>query len=273
MYGPRDVLRFLISRVLVGRMGPIKQRYRAWRESGGMIPTVPLEAISERFAHGVFGTTVNAEATILGTISHEGVLGGTSDYEAWVLAVLAKDMLAAFEFGTCTGRTAYLFARNSPTNAVVETLTLLPESKSLYSVGAADDVLSTRFAIAESRFSEFVYSGTPYESKILQHYGDSKDFSVEGRTRSYDLVFVDGSHAYSYVVSDSKKALAMARPGGLILWHDYGHSLLLPGVSKALNQLARALPLVRLSGTTLVAYRVPKTEHRPELPDSWKSST
>jgi hypothetical protein len=46
-------------------------------------------------------------------------------------------------------------------------------------------------------------------------------------------------------------------PGGLVLWHDYAGPRHAPGVYRALNELARRLPLVRLEGTTLVAYRRP----------------
>ena len=68
-----------------------------------------------------------------------------------------------------------------------------------------------------------------------------------------DVVFVDGSHGYSYVVSDSGKALRMVRPGGLVLWHDYSPES--AGVFRALNELARRVPLTHIQGTTLVAFR------------------
>ena len=70
--------------------------------------------------------------------------------------------------------------------------------------------------------------------------------------------FVDGSHAYSYVVSDSRKALRMCAPGGLILWHDYRGPRRARGVFRGLNELARDLPLVHVAGTSFVAYRKPR---------------
>ncbi|MEO8562051.1 MAG: hypothetical protein ABI601_08260 [bacterium] len=68
---------------------------------------------------------------------------------------------------------------------------------------------------------------------------------------------LDGSHAYSYVVSDSERAIELVAPGGLVLWHDYAGPRHAPGVYRALNELSARLPLVRLEGTTLVAYRRP----------------
>jgi hypothetical protein len=49
-------------------------------------------------------------------------------------------------------------------------------------------------------------------------------------------MFVDGSHSYEYVLSDTEAAWKMVKSGGLILWHDYD-SRWWPGVTRALNQL------------------------------------
>ena len=37
----------------------------------------------------------------------------------------------------------------------------------------------------------------------------------------YDLIFVDGSHQFGAVIEDSRRALEIVAPGGLIVWHDY----------------------------------------------------
>jgi hypothetical protein len=70
-------------------------------------------------------------------------------------------------------------------------------------------------------------------------------------------VFVDASHAYSYVVNDTRLALALVRPGGIVLWHDYVSPAHCYGVWRALNELARELPLAHVARTSLVAYRRP----------------
>ena len=114
-----------------------------------------------------------------------------------------------------------------------------------------------KFALRESSHTDFLYSGSPVAQKVQQLFGDSKTFDVSPWEGRCDLVFVDGSHAYSYVVSDSAKALELVAPGGLVLWHDYAGPRHAAGVYRALNELAQRLPLVRLEGTTLVAYRRP----------------
>ncbi|MCO6494530.1 MAG: class I SAM-dependent methyltransferase [Bacteroidetes bacterium] len=63
------------------------------------------------------------------------------------------------------------------------------------------------------------------QSKIIQLYGDSLHFDFSEWSRKCDLIFVDGDHHYSNVVSDSTNALAMRRDeNSIIVWHDYGYS-------------------------------------------------
>ncbi|HEX2190677.1 MAG TPA: class I SAM-dependent methyltransferase [Longimicrobiaceae bacterium] len=236
-------------------------RYRrfvrdAFREEEPPIPTVRLEEFDPLFRTDEMGPTLRTEVAFVGT--GDGVPFGTSDLEAWVLAVLAKPAVRMFEFGTATGKTAYLWARNSAPEARVTTLTLAPDQVAAYAGDAADSAEGTRTALAESTFTRFFYTGTPVEEKVEQLFADSKQFDEGPFAGSCDLVFVDGSHAYSYVKSDTEKALRMVRPGGVVLWHDYrGSRGPTADVYAYLNELGRSLPLARLEGTSLVAYRAP----------------
>lgn len=226
------------------------------RDVGDPIPTVNPEALDPAFAHDDLGPTPAAEVRFIGGGGR--VPGGTSDLEAWVLATLAKRSRTIFEFGTATGKTAYLMAVNSPEDARIHTLTLAPESRSEYSADPRDSRRAAVRALQESAFTRFRYTGTPAEAKIEQLYGDSKRFDHAPFAGRCDLIFVDGSHAYSYVESDSARALEMLAPGGICLWHDYrGRHGATRDVYRYLNRLARHLPLVRLRGTSLVAYRKP----------------
>lgn len=38
---------------------------------------------------------------------------------------------------------------------------------------------------------------------------------------SFDLIFVDGSHRFEHVVEDSRLALDLLAPRGIVVWHDY----------------------------------------------------
>jgi predicted O-methyltransferase YrrM len=251
------VLSFAAALVL----GLAQLRQRAVRKQRNLFGEWPIrrvlpEAIDPALLPGPFGPTRETEVAFIGRGPYV-VDGGTSDAEAWILAVLAKRARTMFEFGTCTGKTAYLWARNSPADARVTTVTLAPDHLGDYRQEATDDPTDVQFALKESSHADFLYSDSPVAAKVEQLFADSKALDVSPWAGRCDLVFVDGSHAYSYVVSDSAKALELVAPGGLVLWHDYAGPRHAAGVYRALNELAQRLPLVRLEGTTLVAYRRP----------------
>jgi predicted O-methyltransferase YrrM len=225
--------------------------FRAWP-----IPTVPLSELDPVFEPGPLGPPLQTEVLFVGR-GNIPVPGGTSDAEAWVLAVLAKRARAMLEIGTATGKTAYLWARNASDGAEIVTVTLAPDQLNAYTKERGDTRKDIRRAHEESAFTSFLYSGTPAESRITQLFGDSKDLDVSPYLEHFDLIFVDGSHAYSYVLSDSRKVQRMCAPGGLILWHDYRGARRAKGVFRGLNELARELPLVHVAGTSFVAYRKP----------------
>ena len=236
-------------------------RYRTRRYQRGIfrpwpIRRIPIQEFDERFVPDAFGPTVQTEVSYIG-VGTIGVAAGTSEFESWILAVMAKGATLMFEFGTCTGKTAYLWARNLPPDGRVVTLTLAPDQLATYQHQGGDGRRAAKIARRESRFTRFRYSGTDVEKKILQLFGDSKSFDETPYLDACDVVFVDGSHAYSYVISDSRKALRMVKPGGVVLWHDYGARRVVADVFRALNELARTLPLVHIAGTSLVAYRRP----------------
>lgn len=178
--------------------------------------------------------------------------GNVNMLELMVIAQLAKQANPpmAFEIGTFDGRTTVNIAANFPDNGRVYTLDL-PRT----------DLGGTKFALApgESEFVDKAESGakflnTPYASKISQLYGDSATFDFSTYENKMGLVFVDGSHAYDYVVHDTSTALRLAATGGVILWHDYQQDW--PGVIRALNEARRDNPacasLSRVEGTSLV---------------------
>jgi predicted O-methyltransferase YrrM len=227
----------------------LKDAFRRWRLR---LPEVEPSVVDPVFLPDELGPTPSAEAVIIG--SH-GVAASTTDTEAWILAVLSKSARVLFEFGTATGRTAYLWARNSPDDAAIFTLTLPPNARDEYEHAGTDSARDRRHALRESRFTRFRYHDTPVAPKVTQCFGDSKRFDESPYVGRCDLVFIDGSHAYSYVRSDTGKAMRMLAPGGLLLWHDYGRS---PGVTRFLHEVHRECPLLHIRGTSLAAYRQPQ---------------
>ena len=216
------------------------------------IPQIAIDQVDPIFTAGELGPDRRSEITFVGNV---GRLSSTSDTESWILAAMAKRAKRQFELGTCTGRTTYLLAANAPDDAVIDTLTLGPDDISDYQFDTADpDAKKWRdIAVGESTHTQFYYEDTPVAHKVRQHFGDSKKFDETSFRNQMDLIFVDGSHAYSYVKADSEKALAMVAPGGFIFWHDYSPRC--PGVFKGLNELAARVPLKHIKGTTLVYHR------------------
>ena len=224
------------------------------RDQGLRIRTISLHEFHERFRLTESGPTTGAEVTFIG--GGDSVPAGTTDREAWILSVLSKDASRLFEFGTATGKTAYLMARNSPANARVTTLAPPPGGHNLYEHEEGDSTLARNIALQESRQQLLLYTNTNVESKIRQLYGDSKQLDVGPFRGRCDLIFVDGAHAYSYVMSDSEKAFEMLSPTGTIVWHDYKKRSGVPReVMRALDEIARSRPLRRPAGTHMVAYR------------------
>ncbi|GMV60958.1 MAG: hypothetical protein AMXMBFR74_01270 [Parvibaculum sp.] len=218
------------------------------------VPHVAIDVWDEVFRSTGLGPNRASEISFIG---QAGALASINDTETWVLGALAKKARRIFEFGTATGRTTYVLARNAPDDAKVDTLTYLADGDDSYEFDANDPDAEKwrKIALGESHYDKFYYEDTPVAHKVAQHFGDSAKFDEAPYAAQIDLIFVDGAHSYSYVKSDSTKALRMVAPGGYVLWHDYSPRC--PGVFKALNELGRELPLAHLKGTTLVAYRKP----------------
>lgn len=248
---------FLLAACVVLGLRLLKERAR--RKRTGLfgrypIKTVALSTFDPVFAADEFGPGLETEVRFISQ-GDVGAVGGTTDLESWILCVLSKRCRTIFEFGTCSGKTTYHMARNSPADCEVATLTLNPDTVDQYrGDDAGDESAAARNALLESRFEQFLYTGTDVEEKVRQHFGDSKAFDDAPYAGRCDLIFVDGSHARSYVESDTEKALAMVRrEGGIIIWHDYSPKV--KGVYDTLNAYAKKLPLAHLAGTNMVAYK------------------
>ena len=165
------------------------------------------------------------------------IIGMTSDKEAWVLAMLSKVSKKIFEFGTCSGKTSYLMALNSPTDASITTLTLKPDSK--LTKERNESKSAHRNIKSESIYEEFMFSGTEVENKVDLRFVNSLEFNENEFLGQCDLIFIDGGHTYSIVKNDTEKALKMLSSNGFIFWHDY-----VPGkkssadVFKCINELS-----------------------------------
>ena len=70
------------------------------------------------------------------------------------------------------------------------------------------------------------------------------------RPAAFDLCFVDGGHSELQVDHDTRQALRLVRPGGLIAWHDWGQ------VHNAAERVLDSRTGERVAGTDLYLYCV-----------------
>jgi predicted O-methyltransferase YrrM len=163
--------------------------------------------------------------------------------ERFVIAALATLGRARriFEIGTYDGATTLLLARAAP-DAEILTLDLPRQAAELASVALETANVS---AGVGSRFH-----GRPEEERIMQLFGDSREFDFTPWHGTVDLVIIDGGHEYSPAKADTATAVALLAPGGTAIWDDY--TVGWPGVVQAIDETG--LSVFRVAGTDLAVY-------------------
>ncbi|MFA6564735.1 MAG: class I SAM-dependent methyltransferase [Verrucomicrobiia bacterium] len=189
----------------------------------------------------------------------EEVYGNVSTLELALINSFVRRLgpKAIFEIGTFDGRTTLNMAANAPTDCRLFTLDLPADQTETAALRL--DEWDRHYILKSESGSRF--KGHPLSQRIVQLLGDSATFNYTPFLGQMDMVFVDGSHSYEYVLSDSRIAFQLLRRCGIIIWHDYGCDCL--GVTLALNELFASggefKALRHIRGTRL-AY----LERRPE---------
>jgi len=203
------------------------------------LPVVPIDRV----------TSPNTQVALPEPIAADG---NVTLLELLVLSRLVRERRprSLFEIGTFDGRTTLALAMNAEADAIVYTLDLPQHASTDLGIERAER------AFVDKPRSGARFLNTDAATKIRQLYGDSATFDFT--KHAADFVFVDGSHAYEYVLSDSERALALLQGGaGTIVWHDYGEWT---GVTRALDKLAttdaRFADLRAIEGTTLAILTV-----------------
>jgi len=157
------------------------------------------------------------------------------------------------EIGTFDGRTTLNLALNAPPHLNVFTLDLPPAVAPRFDLAPGERTYVEK-PRSGRRFREAPPEWTQATSRITQLMGDSAAFDWSPHFGRAGLVFVDGSHAYDYVMADSDTAFRLVADKGMVIWHDYG---VWEGVTRALEQIesSRHLGLRHVRGTSLVVWR------------------
>lgn len=227
-----------------------------------MLGTTPIEALIGSRADAPVLVDRDAPAN-----------GNVSPYELEVIASLvrANAPQVIFEIGTFDGRTSLNMAANAPEGATVFTLDLPPEG--LGSTAFPLELNEDMYVKKERSGARFADAVKRYN--IVQLLGNSGTFDFAPYYGKVDFMFIDGSHAYEYVKSDTIAALKMVRKGGIIIWHDFVRNGFtpFPGVPRALKEFHLTdrcfLGLTQIQGTSIVYLKVPPSascaDFRPSL--------
>jgi hypothetical protein len=190
---------------------------------------------------------------------HDKSNGNVKLAELGVLSAFAADCedgTNLFEIGTFDGRTTLNLALNSPAGCRIHTLDLPPDTDTRFSLDSRERHMVQK-PKSGARYEKHRASQPDVVNKIHQTFGDSAELDPAPYEQSCSLVFVDGSHAYEYLISDTEKAIEMIRDGGVIVWHDYG---VWEGVNQGLEEIEARdrLGLKHIDGTSLVFWKKPK---------------
>lgn len=164
------------------------------------------------------------------TLGGEGGIDPNANNFEFLKIVAMLKPEAAFEIGTFLGQRAILIASHASDDVRVYTLDL---------PGDAETTPEMTDPHLRKRTSEVLFDGTRWKDNITQLWGDSASFDFSPYHGQMDLVYIDGSHSYEYVSNDTKKAMAMVRPGGVIIWDDYRSVRANYGVRRFLDGLRK----------------------------------
>jgi predicted O-methyltransferase YrrM len=192
----------------------------------------------------------NIELSQIRGLEHVQVEGPVWRHDSLILGALAKLLQCEtiFEFGTYRGDTAWLLAHNLPTARVLTLDLPGPEAVHRAKFELTD---GGEYFTSWDRGSRF--RKTPEGGRITQLFGDTATFNFLPYSGSVDLAYIDASHSYSYVKSDTEAAFGLLSDLGTIVWDDYTYY---PGIYQYLNELAPLLdrPIFHLLGTRLAIY-------------------
>ena len=200
-----------------------------------ILPIVTIESITD-----------NSEPVLA---EKEHVNGNVSFQELQYISKIVKHYQpkTIFEIGTFDGRTTLNMSLNAP-GAEIFTLDLPKKEifKTRYRVKTGD------LTFIDKQQSGIRFIGTESEKRIAQIYADSAQFDYSKYENSIDLIFIDGSHTYDYVISDKKIAMKLLRnKKGVIIWHDYGWYEVIKAINEFYQEGGVFADIKNVEGTSL----------------------
>ncbi len=213
---------------------------RAWTE---MYFANEDATIPERYLVDLWPAVADVQSSASLDISHwwELPYGERTVIDAIVRLVRPS---VSYEFGTFSGSTTVLIADAAPAGALVHT------------IDVPEEMIGTEYlehGITPDMIGGKLLDRPATGATIRFHRQMIEDFDFAPLRDAVQFVFVDASHDYEDVRADSRRALEMLGPDGVIVWDDYGAGIH-PGVTRALDELSHEVPLARIASTRLVVH-------------------
>ncbi|HTF72620.1 MAG TPA: class I SAM-dependent methyltransferase [Edaphobacter sp.] len=196
------------------------------------------------------GANETGTVVLPGPVTQSRSLGDVNYYYALGALVRALRPLTVLEIGTYLGVGTYCMAMNASPACRIITVDLPDEAtaETKHQLNKTDEghIAKSRQRVGEA------FLGSSFEKQITQIRADSLRFKAAEFVSQADMVFVDGGHSLPCVAADTKNALEVIAPTGVILWDDYFH--LYPDVVHFLDDLSHKISLFRITGTNLIVH-------------------
>jgi len=205
-------------------------------------------------------TAASRSVMIDGSLTYADGSLGIQDQAALMSLLRDREPDVVLEIGTYNGATTRLIALNLP-RAKIHTLDLPPDisSEELRQSNLPKD----DFHLIGNRRVGEAFLSDPAITNVTQHFGDSAtwDFSpVQG----FDFVFIDGSHTYQYVRSDTIRCAEAAAGRATFVWHDFLYSHY--DVVRYLTEMANAgLPVRHIASTNMAMMDYDRSLHLAKI--------
>lgn len=168
---------------------------------------------------------------------------------AIVSHVKAKSLI---EVGTSDGNTTLNLVANGAKDASITTLDLPEDWQGGFEIHVPEMLKN----VTDRAKVGIQYRQSAYAGQVTQVFGDSAKADYSKFAGPFDFAFIDGCHFYDYVKVDTENCQKHMRPGGLIVWHDYG---MIEDVSRAVDEWSRqtGIPVSIVTGTRLAVAKMP----------------
>jgi predicted O-methyltransferase YrrM len=123
--------------------------------------------------------------------------------------VFPKDAKRILEIGCFEGRSTLWFLEQAPKACVT----------CVDSFKGGSDLIGIDLTGLKERFLSNVEA---YRQRVYLHEGNTWSILCNLSPNSYDFVYVDGSHEECDVIHDALQAFRVVRPGGVVVFDDYG---------------------------------------------------